>query len=77
MPALTLANRTVLTRHREKLGLTCAAVAEQCGVARQMISQVESGAKNPSTELLHRMAAVLGLQADVTEIVRVRLKRKP
>lgn len=76
MPQLTPANRLTLTTYRERRGLTQQALADACGCTVPMISMVESGKEAPSTELLHRMAAALGLVADVQEIVRVRLKRK-
>lgn len=75
MPQLTPANRLTLTTYRERRKLTLRKMAAKCGVSEAMISYVESGAKSPSTDLLHRMAEALGLVAEVQEIVRVRLKR--
>jgi DNA-binding XRE family transcriptional regulator len=45
---------------REYRGLTLQALAEQCGVTRQMLSMLEHGKTRPSAALLGKLAVALG-----------------
>jgi len=49
----------VLKKIREKRGLTQAVLADKVGVDRVTIARIESGARNPSMDLLQRLAKVL------------------
>lgn len=46
---------------REHRGLTQARLALACGVTKAYVAQLESGARTPSTRLLQRLAAALGV----------------
>lgn len=50
-----------LQEHRLSAGLTQKQLAEQVGVSRVMIAQIEAGNSNPSVETLHRICAELSL----------------
>ncbi|QLA17528.1 helix-turn-helix domain-containing protein [Desulfolutivibrio sulfoxidireducens] len=52
----------VLRAHR---GLTLQQVAEACGVTNSHISQIERGKRSMSAGLLKRMAAALGVDAEL------------
>ncbi|WP_308917490.1 helix-turn-helix transcriptional regulator [Jannaschia sp. LMIT008] len=54
-----------LRAHRERLGLTQAALAEAVGVSRKTVNTVENGVFVPSTELALRFARVLGTPVEV------------
>src|SRR5215218_9057472 len=41
--------------------LTAAALAEQCGVSRSLVSQIETGRISPSLDVVRRLAAALGV----------------
>ena len=49
----------VLRKAREKRGLTQVELAEKVGVTRVTISYLESGKRQPSMDLLHRLAKAL------------------
>ncbi len=49
---------------RNYRSLTLQTLAEQCGVTRQMLSMVEHAKAKPSTDLLAKLAAVLGCDMD-------------
>lgn len=49
---------------REYRGLTLQALAERCGVTRQMLSMVEHGKANPSADLLAKLAQALDCDMD-------------
>jgi DNA-binding XRE family transcriptional regulator len=59
-----LAGENPLRVWREYRGLTLQALAEICGVTRQMLSMTERGKTKPSTELLAKLAAALGCDMD-------------
>jgi transcriptional regulator with XRE-family HTH domain len=48
-----------LRRERERLGLSLTELARRAGVAKSTLSQLESGAGNPSVETLWALAVVL------------------
>lgn len=48
-----------LRRERERLGLTLTELARRAGIAKSTLSQLESGAGNPSVETLWALAVVL------------------
>ena len=52
----------VLRAHR---GMTLQQVADACGVTNSHVSQVEKGKRSMSTDLLKRMAAALGVDAEM------------
>ena len=55
-----------LVRHRRKqLGTSQATLAEECGVSRPQISNIEAGRSAPSLDLLWEMAFALGCQPGV------------
>jgi len=49
----------VLRKIREKRGMTQTALAERVGVHRVTIAYLESGARQPSMDLLQRLAKAL------------------
>ena len=57
-----LAGEAALKVWRDYRGLTLQALAEHCGVTRQMLSMVEHGKAKPSAELLARLAERLGCE---------------
>lgn len=50
-----------LSRHRERRGLTLTGLAENSGVAKSTLSQLESGSGNPTVETLWAIANALGV----------------
>ncbi|OLT13096.1 DNA-binding protein [Pseudonocardia sp. CNS-139] len=48
-----------LRRERERVGLTLTELARRAGIAKSTLSQLESGAGNPSVETLWALAVVL------------------
>lgn len=58
----------VLREHRERCRMTQELVAEKVGVSRQAISKWESGASEPSTSNLIKVARVYGV--DPAELLR-------
>lgn len=53
-----------LYRFRTAANLTQQELADKCGVARPMITGIETGVKNPSASLLAVLATVLGCSID-------------
>ena len=51
----------VLRMRRIELGLTLAQVSRHSGVSTQYLSEIERGLKDPSSEVIEAIAAVLGL----------------
>lgn len=51
-----------LRRERERAGLTLTEVASRAGIAKSTLSQLESGAGNPSLETLWAICTALGVQ---------------
>ena len=49
----------VLKKIRERRGFTQAALAERVGVHQVTIARLETGERNPSMDLLHRLAKAL------------------
>ncbi len=49
----------MLKKAREKRGLTQGALAEKVGVDRVTIARIETGARNPSMDVLQRIAKAL------------------
>ncbi len=61
-----LAGKSPLKVWREYRGLTLQALADACGVSRQMLSMAEHGKTTPSAGLLARLAEAL--QCDMEDI---------
>ncbi len=59
-----LAGESPLRVWREYRGLTLQALAESCGVTRQMLSMIERGKSAPSANLLSRLASALRCDMD-------------
>ena len=59
-----LSGESPLKVWREYRGYTLQALAERCGVSRQMLSMVENGKARPSTDLLARLSNALGCDMD-------------
>jgi DNA-binding XRE family transcriptional regulator len=59
-----LAGESPLRVWREYRGLTLQALAESCGVTRQMLSMIERGKTAPSATLLSRLASALRCDMD-------------
>ena len=53
---------TVLKKARERRKLTQQALADKVGVRQETIARLESGARNPSMGLLHRLAKTLRVE---------------
>ncbi|WP_240688846.1 helix-turn-helix transcriptional regulator [Brevibacterium sp. S22] len=51
-----------LRLRRTDMGLTLAQVSERSGVSTQFLSEIERGLKDPSSEVIEAVAAVLGMQ---------------
>ncbi len=69
---------------RERRGLTIASLARSVGVSAAAISQIESGAVQPSLTTLRKMAAALGIpvfrfflpdESDAVKVVRRALRK--
>src|ERR1700741_2921395 len=56
-----------LRRERRRTGLSLTEVARRAGIAKSTVSQLESGAGNPSVETLWSLAVALGV--DFTRLV--------
>ncbi len=52
---------------RKQAGLTQAQVAEQCGVAFSLISEIEKGTRNATDAMLNKLAAVFNCPRVVLE----------
>lgn len=52
-------------RHRELLRLSQEALAERSGIDRTYISGVERGVRNPTLDVMQRIARGLGVDLDV------------
>lgn len=59
-----LAGESPLRVWRDHRGLTLQALAEACGVTRQMLSMVEHGKAKPSADLLAKLAGALDCDMD-------------
>lgn len=59
-----LAGDSPLRVWREYRGLTLQALAESCGVSRQMLSMIERGKTAPSVSLLSRLSSALRCDMD-------------
>ncbi|MDP2811778.1 MAG: helix-turn-helix transcriptional regulator [Rhodocyclaceae bacterium] len=59
-----LAGESPLKVWREHRGLTLQALAETCGVTRQMLSMIEHGKAGPSADLLAKLARALACDMD-------------
>lgn len=59
-----LSGESPLRVWRNYRGLTLQALAENCGVSRQMLSMIEHGKAKPSADLLGKLAGVLGCDMD-------------
>lgn len=58
----------VLKKARERRKLTQQALADKVGCTRETIARLESGIRQPSMDLLHRLAKVLKVK--VGELLR-------
>ncbi len=54
---------SVLQRVRKRRKLTQQALADKVGVRQETIARLESGKRQPSMDLLHRLAKVLRVKA--------------
>ncbi|MER6976002.1 helix-turn-helix domain-containing protein [Streptomyces carpinensis] len=59
-----------MTYAREKAGLTQQELAERCGVSQQLVSKIESGARNATPRVLNRFAEALNCPVVVLEAKR-------
>ena len=49
---------------REHRGLTQQALADACGISKPYLSQIETGQRSPSTEVMKKLAAALRVDID-------------
>ena len=63
-----------LYRHRKAAGLSQARLGEKLGVTDKAVSKWENGAAKPTTDMLNRLSAVLGVP--VADLLREREERK-
>lgn len=67
----------VLRRRRHELGRTLAETADRAGVSPQYLSEMERGAKDPSSEMVAAVAGALGLELiDLAEAVAAGLRAR-
>ena len=59
-----LSGESPLRVWRDYCSLTLQALAETCGVSRQMLSMIEHGKAKPSADLLGKLAGALGCNMD-------------
>lgn len=59
-----LSGESPLRVWREYRGVTLQALADACGVTRQMISMIERNKAKPSSDLLGKLAGALGCDMD-------------
>lgn len=59
-----LAGESPLRVWREYRGHTLQVLADRCGVSRQMVSMIEHGKANPSSDLLAKLASALACDMD-------------
>ena len=59
-----LAGEHPLRVWRDQRGLTLQALADRCGVTRQMLSMIEHGKAKASVDLLAKLAGALGCDMD-------------
>lgn len=57
-----------IRRHRERLGLSQEGLAYKAGINRTYIASLEAGQRNPSLDLMARLAKALGI--DLGELVK-------
>lgn len=58
----------LLTEEREKRKITKYALAQKSGVSPQMVGYIETGERNPTLEIVCRLAAAL--EVDLSKLVR-------
>ena len=58
----------LLRQERERRKLSCYAVAQRSGVSQSMLSLVERGLRNPTLELLLRIAD--GIEIDLSAVLK-------
>uniref|UniRef100_A0A7C5RDL7 XRE family transcriptional regulator n=1 Tax=Thermus caliditerrae TaxID=1330700 RepID=A0A7C5RDL7_9DEIN len=56
---------SIIKRRRIELGLTQQEVAEQVGISRQYVAEIEAGRRKPTLATLERLFLVLGLSLQV------------
>ena len=56
--------KNAVAARREERGLTQLALAEECGVRRETIANLERGRYNPSLRLALKICAALGAKAE-------------
>ena len=64
--------RQRLRIEQERLGLSQAAVARKIGVGQSLIAEIESGAKQPSAEVLKKLCRKYGLRYEPVRLVKKR-----
>ncbi|WP_084093096.1 helix-turn-helix domain-containing protein [Andreprevotia lacus] len=62
---LTYSFGAAVRRHREVLRLSQEELADRAGIDRTYISGVERGVRNPTLEVMQRIATALGSDLDV------------
>lgn len=68
----------LLREERERRGLSKYAIEQRSGVSQQMVGYVERGLRNPSLEVVLRMAAALEVDlGDLIKIAAAEPPRKP
>ena len=60
-PALTTLIAASIRRERDRAGLSLTELAKRAGIAKSTLSQLESGAGNPSVETLWALGVALGV----------------
>jgi transcriptional regulator with XRE-family HTH domain len=60
-PGLMVLIATSIRRERDRAGLSLTELARRAGIAKSTLSQLESGAGNPSVETLWALAVALGV----------------
>ena len=51
----------VIKKHRKKIGLTQAELADKAGIGRSTLAQYEAGDRNPKTDALEKIAQALDM----------------
>ena len=70
--ALDKKTRRRLRTERERLGLSQVAVGKMVGVGQSLIAEIESGAKQPTAEVLNKLCRKYSLRMEQVRLIKKR-----